>query len=86
MKLNKSFHIYGLIRRPAFAKGILMLICIMTMQSAFAQDDVSPDFMRSTGKIYVVAGVSFVILLTIFFYMIMLDRKITRIEKRQKNE
>ena len=86
MKLDKSFHIYGLLHIPAFARGLSLLICIFIVQSLFAQTDANPDFMRSTGKIYVVAAVTFVILLSIFIYMIILDRKITRIEKRQKNE
>jgi ABC-type Fe3+-siderophore transport system permease subunit len=86
MKSDKSFHICGLLRFPAFAKGISLLVCTLVVQNVFAQTDANPDFMRSTGKIYVVAAVTFVILLALFVYLIMIDRKITRIEKRQKNE
>jgi hypothetical protein len=69
-----------------YLKGVFLLILACMMQVAHAQQDVSPDFMRSVGKIYVVAAVTLVILLTLFIYMIILDRKISRLEKRQKNE
>ena len=86
MKLNKSFHIYGLLTRSMYLKGVFLLILTCMLQVVNAQQDVSPDFMRSVGKIYVVAAVTLVILLTLFIYMIILDRKISRLEKRQKNE
>jgi len=69
-----------------YLKGVFLLILTCMLQVANAQQDVSPDFMRSVGKIYVVAAVTMVILLTLFIYMIILDRKISRLEKRQKNE
>lgn len=37
--------------------------------------------MRSNGKIYVVVAVLIIILSGLFFYLIRLDRKITRLEK-----
>ena len=37
--------------------------------------------MRSNGKIYVVVAVLVIILLGLFFYLIRLDRKISRLEK-----
>jgi hypothetical protein len=58
----------------------------MVIQSARAEGEQAPDFIRSIGKIYVVAGVCLIILITLFIYIIQLDRKISRIEKRQKNE
>ncbi|MFZ1678293.1 MAG: CcmD family protein [Saprospiraceae bacterium] len=59
---------------------------ILFVQVAQAQQVYSPDYMRSVGKIYVVAGVTLIILLTLLIYMITLDRKISKLEKRQKNE
>jgi len=38
--------------------------------------------MRSSGKIYVVVAVVLTILLGLFFYVISIDRKITRLEKK----
>lgn len=51
-----------------------------------AATEATPDFMRSVGKIYVVASVCLVILVALFVYIIQLDRKISQIEKRQKHE
>ena len=68
------------------ARAILILIALCTVRVVHAQQDTAPDFMRSTGKIYVVAAVTIVILITLFIYLVILDRKISRIEKRHKNE
>ena len=86
MKLDKSFHIYGLFQLKMKIKGVLALFLLMACQTAQAEGEAAPDFIRSIGKIYVVAGVCLIILITLFVYMIQLDRKISRIEKRQKNE
>jgi len=67
-------------------KSALVLFFLMVIQSARAEGEQAPDFIRSIGKIYVVAGVCLIILITLFIYIIQLDRKISRIEKRQKNE
>lgn len=83
--MNKSCHIYGLFQKAMNPKGFLILIFISLAQLAQAQD-YSPDYMRSSGKIYVVAGVTIIILVTLLIYMVMIDRKISRLEKRQKNE
>jgi len=65
----------------------LLLVLIMGFVGSLqAQGDTSPDFMRSIGKIYVVAGVCLIILLALLAYLVILDRKISRLEKRQKNE
>lgn len=44
------------------------------------------DFMRSTGKIYVVVAVLVVIFLLIIGYLIVLDRKIKKLENNLPNE
>lgn len=66
-------------------KSALLVALFLCVQSVHAQD-AAPDFMRSVGKIYVVAAVTLIILIALFAYMVMLDRKISRIEKRHKNE
>lgn len=86
MKLDKSFHIYGLFQQTMKTKSFFLLIALVIAQTALGQGETAPDFIRSIGKIYVVAGVCLIILLTLFAYMIQLDRKISKIEKRQKNE
>ncbi len=40
------------------------------------------DFMNSNGKIFVVMTVAVVIVLGLFIYLISLDRKISKLEKR----
>ena len=87
MKLDKSSHLYApyLCFMRVRIIGFLAILFACSQQ-AIAQADTSPDFMRSIGKIYVVAAVCLIILLTILLYLIALDRKITRLEKRQKNE
>lgn len=86
MKLDKSCHIYGQFHRTMKIKGTLILLFFFFFQIAQAQTETPPDFMRSVGKIYVVAGVTLIILVTLLVYMVMIDRKISRIEKRHKNE
>ena len=86
MRLNKSFHIYGLKDNFMMIRATFVCIIIFIAQIAQAQSDYAPDFMRSVGKIYVVAAVTLIILVTLLVYMIMIDRKISRLEKRQKNE
>lgn len=59
------------------------LLCGLLMNSLlFAQDKVEmADQMRSNGKIYVVVTVCLIILIGLFIYVMMLDRKMTRMEK-----
>lgn len=86
MKLNKSYHIYGLFQRMTSLRSILTILLIAGFEAARAEGDIGPDFMRSVGKIYVVAGVCLIILITLLIYMIRVDQKISKLEKRQKNE
>lgn len=87
MKLDKSLHIYGLFCNSVTSRIILTVFLALISLTIDAKESYeSPDFMRSTGKIYVVAAVCFIILITLLIYLIILDRKITRLEKRQKNE
>ncbi len=44
------------------------------------------DKFRSDGKIYVVIAIASIILIGIFTYLFMLDRKITKIEKELNNK
>ena len=67
--------------------GILALLLLST--NAFAQD--APpvemaDTLLQSGKIYVVVTVLSVIFIGIITYLILLDRKITKLEKGIKNK
>jgi hypothetical protein len=86
MKLNKSSHLYERIFSIRGKIAIVLTGMIGWFQVAMAQGDTSPDFMRSIGKIYVVAAVCLIILLTILIFLVILDRKITKLEKRQHHE
>jgi CcmD family protein len=73
------------ILRAFFFAGSLMFSVL-----AFAQDSTAKErphmaeLMRSNGKIYVVVAVLLIILAGIFFYLVNLDRKISRLEKNNK--
>jgi tetrahydromethanopterin S-methyltransferase subunit D len=51
--------------------------------AAIAQDakPEMADMMRSNGKIYVVVAVCLTILIGLFIYVFLIDRKISRLEK-----
>ncbi len=55
-------------------------ILLITSFTGLAQTEMA-DSMRSNGKIYVVVAVLATIFAGIFTYLIILDRKISRIEK-----
>jgi CcmD family protein len=44
------------------------------------------DFMRETGKIYVVVGVVILIFVGIVWYLLRLDRKLTKIEQQLNDD
>jgi hypothetical protein len=68
------------------ARMFLIVLIMSGIGTLHAEANVAPDFMQSIGKIYVVAGVCLVILVTLLVYLVILDRKISQLEKRQKNE
>ena len=55
--------------------------------SAFAQTEAveMADVMRSNGKIYVVVAVCLTILLGLFLYVFNVDRKISKLEKSNRD-
>ena len=65
-------------------KRLFLLITVLfTHFFVFAQDEKveMADGFRSNGKIYVVVAVILTIFAGIIFYLVRLDRKISRIEK-----
>lgn len=52
---------------------------------ASAQDSMTADLMRSDGKIYVVITVAAIVIAVVGVYMILLDRKISKLEKKIRN-
>lgn len=62
----------------------LFLVCVILYNTAAIAQDAKPemaDMMRSNGKIYVVVAVCLTILIGLFIYVFLIDRKISRLEK-----
>ena len=63
-----------------------LLLCVFgcVLSAACFAQDAKPemaDVMRTNGKIYVVVAVCLTILIGLFIYVFLLDRKISRLEK-----
>jgi len=70
------------ISRILFTIFTLLLGLTTWAQDSSAANKVEmADTMRSNGKIYVVVTVLVIILLGLFFYLVRLDRKISKMEK-----
>ena len=66
-------------------KLLLLLFTALNATNIFAQEKVEmADVMRSNGKIYIVVIICLTVLVGLFFYVFMLDRKISRFEKSNK--
>jgi K+-transporting ATPase A subunit len=64
-------------------KKFLYLFLLMTISViAHAQDAEMADTMRSNGKIYVVVGIILIVLTGLITYLVLLDRKITKLENK----
>jgi CcmD family protein len=63
------------------ASTIIFLGSFFISQLATAQPEMA-DTMRSEGKIYVVVAILLIIFGGLIGYLVMLDRKVTRIEKK----
>ncbi|MDQ3192494.1 MAG: CcmD family protein [Bacteroidota bacterium] len=67
-------------------KWILTLFLIVTSKLLYAQGSniEMADILRESGKIYVVVVVLLIIFVGILVYLISLDKKISKLEKRIK--
>lgn len=66
------------------AKLLLCFAFLLSSVVLFAQDSTEmADLMRSNGKIYVVVAVMLTILIGLFIYVVLIDRKISRLEKNK---
>lgn len=65
-------------------KLLTALLSLFTVLAAKAQsaDVEMADTMRSEGKIYVVVGIILIILVGLIAYLVVMDRKVTRLEKQ----
>ncbi len=65
-----------------FSRLSLLFCSLLISSYLFAQDKPEmADLMRSNGKIYVVVAVCLIILIGLFIYVMMLDRKMRKMEK-----
>jgi len=63
-------------------KIISFLVVLLSSFNVFAQEEVQmADQMRADGKIWVVVAVIAIVFVGIITYLILLDRKISKIEK-----
>jgi CcmD family protein len=66
-----------------FRKIFFSLLSFLIPFFAFSQSDVEmADTFRSEGKIYIVIAVMAVIFIGLIIYLISIDRKVSKIEKR----
>ena len=65
---------------------LLAIFLLLLTTISFAQEETvdMADSMRSNGKIYVVVAVILTIFAGIIFYLIRLDRKISRLERNDQ--
>lgn len=67
-------------------KSIFSFVAAMVVSlEIFAQPTENQDFMRSVGKIYVVVSIILLIFLGIVVFLVILDRKINKLEQQIKN-
>jgi CcmD family protein len=62
------------------------LLSVILPTMLYAQDPEMAQLMRSNGKIYVVVAVVGIVFLGIIVYLVRIDRKISRMEKNQKQQ
>jgi len=70
-------------------KNLLAFALLIFSSSAFAQQMQAPemaDALRENGKIYIVLGVIALIFISLVVFLIYLDRKVSRIENKLKQE
>ncbi len=60
---------------------LVIFLTLFTVTAAYAQQTVEmADTMRANGKIYVVVGIIIIILLGLILYLLLLDRKVKKLE------
>lgn len=66
---------------------LLFVLMLSLAMQVNAQSEIEmADVMRSNGKIYVVVAVAGIVMFGILIYLVMLDRKISTLEKKLKDK
>jgi hypothetical protein len=68
----------------SFLFFVLLSILVQAQNSPKDEPVQMAGVMRENGKIYVVVAVVVTILIGLFIYLISVDRKVTRLEKKEK--
>ncbi|WP_045690037.1 CcmD family protein [Hymenobacter sp. AT01-02] len=73
--------------RPALLLLLALLLPVLHVaaQTAAANEPEMADSLRLNGKIYVVVAVITVVLAGLLFFLVSLDRKLTRLEKEVRD-
>jgi len=67
----------------AYLKYLLaVFFIILSLPRCMGQDAEMADVMRSEGKIYVVVSIIVVVLAGVLIYLVMMDRKVSRLERK----
>ena len=70
-------------KKKSYLSIITLFLLLMMPLLANAQSP-AIDFLRSVGKIYVVVAVICVLLIGLFWYMVRVDKRLTKIENQIK--
>jgi len=62
---------------------LLFVFCGLWLHTAAIAQPATEDVMRGNGKIYVVVAVCLTILVGLFVYVFLVDRKISKLEKEK---
>ncbi|MEL6923729.1 MAG: CcmD family protein [Bacteroidota bacterium] len=62
------------------------LLSLLTLLPSLSAQSDGTDFMRSTGKIYVVVAVIAAVFIGIVIFLIFLERKLTKLENQVDSE
>jgi CcmD family protein len=66
--------------------GLLFLLLLISPLASFGQEVEMADSFRAEGKIYVVVAIVLIILIGLFAYLFFLDKKVTDLEKRMRDQ
>ncbi|ASZ11158.1 CcmD family protein [Chitinophaga pendula] len=74
-------------RASYFLLTLVFTLCSLLVQAQQQNTETGPvnEMFRSNGKIYVVVAVLLIIFIGIIIYLVQLDRKISKLEKRSQH-
>jgi CcmD family protein len=67
-------------------QALLFLLLLVNPLALLAQEIEMADSFRADGKIYVVVAIVLIILIGLFAYLFLLDKKVSDLEKRMRDQ